>query len=102
MYVKDINDVKAQLNNLQSQGTISAWALPYENLLTRLSAAIFFISVDEPVDESLEAVRAVLGSFPHYGVRPNAEKRLSDLPFRITFNEEELIKIMAPATEATS
>ncbi len=46
--VPEINLVKEHLDKLKSAGFINEWELPYENLLTRLTAAIFFLT---PADE---------------------------------------------------
>jgi len=54
MYMKQIGNVdtiqliKDYLESLKIAGKINDWELPYEHLLTRLSAALFFIdNVDD-------------------------------------------------------
>jgi hypothetical protein len=89
MYVKDINTVKDHLDMLKSIGLIKAWELPYENLLTRLNAAIFFMAPSNESDSHLETVWAELEKYPEFSYRLNAEKKLSSLPYRITFSKEE-------------
>ena len=49
MFVQDIYDVKLHLDEMKDSGLIKEWELPYENILTRLTAAIFFLT---PTDES--------------------------------------------------
>ena len=89
MYVKKINEVKEHLDQLKANGLIEAWELPYENLLTRLTAAIFFLTpaADHIADPS--AIWEQLEKHEHFSFRPNKEKKLSSLSYRITFNEEE-------------
>src|SRR5215213_6129616 len=89
MYVKEINEVKNNLEQLKTQGLIQAWELPYENLLTRLSAAIFFITPAGDDETSLGEVWAALEQYANFSFRVNHEKKLSGLQFRITFSEEE-------------
>ena len=87
MQVSEIIEVKEQLDKLKKNQIIKGWELPYENLLTRRSAAIFFVNTTA---DHLDKVKAELGQFEYFGVRSNEEKQLSDLPYRITFNAEEL------------
>jgi hypothetical protein len=89
MYVKAINEVKEQLDVLKEKGLVREWVLPYENLLTRLSAAIFFLTPAKDDEQSLSAIADELGRNEHYSIRPNHEKKLSDLAYRITFSAEE-------------
>ena len=87
MYVKEINEIKKQLENMRSKGLIESWSLPYENLLTRLSAAVFFLT---PVKDDVEiAIWKELGKYEHFSFRLNNDKKLSDLMYRITFNKDE-------------
>jgi hypothetical protein len=83
--VVSINEVKEQLGALQDAGLIQKWELPYENLLTRISAAVFFIA--PAADARVEKIWEALEAFPDFAYRPNAEKLLSDLPWRIEFND---------------
>ena len=89
MYVKKINDVKEQLEQLKSKGIIEDWALPYENLLTRLSAAIFFVTPVREDQDVLSAIWDPLQEFEDFSFRINEEKKLSKLRYRVTFNSEE-------------
>ena len=86
MHVPEIIEVKNVLSDLQTKGTISAWELPYENLLTRRSAAIFFFSADH---KKLEKASAILAGFENFSLRANSEKKLSTLDYRVTFSKEE-------------
>ena len=47
--VPEIKAVKKHLEELKEKGLVSEWELPYENILTRLTAAIFFLT---PKDDS--------------------------------------------------
>ena len=53
MNVPEIQQIKNKLEELQDRATIANWELPYENILTRLDAATFFMT---PVDESVPLV----------------------------------------------
>ena len=48
--IPEIKRVKAHLDNLKEQNLVREWELPYENLLTRLTAAIFFLTPEKGVD----------------------------------------------------
>ncbi len=87
MHVPEIIEVKSLLAELKAQGLIAEWELPYENILTRRSAAIFFVT---PKDEaSSSRVWEKLESFENFSVRENTEKKLSGLRHRVTFSKEE-------------
>lgn len=87
MNIKEIALVKEELGRLQSEGLISQWELPYENLLTRLSAAIFFVTPADGADAA--ALWRQLENYPEFSWRENTEKKLSVLAYRVTFNSEE-------------
>jgi len=89
MYVKEINEVKEKLNSLKDHQIIKTWELPYENLLTRLSAAIFFVDPVPGVEDRLAEAWEQLEAFPDFSYRANEEKKLSSLPYRVTFHKEE-------------
>ena len=83
--VPEINEVKSKLQHLKDNEIIEDWELPYENLLTRLTAAIFFLT---PSDESnLDKIWGELKAFPRFTYRENEEKSLSLLEWRVEFNE---------------
>jgi|SRR5450432_33722 len=84
--VPEINAVKLRLNEFIKRDLISRWELPYENLLTRLSAAIFFFDL---VDEGLlNEVMESLGDIKNILCRKNSERKLSSLEWRMEFDEK--------------
>lgn len=89
MHVPEIIEVKEVLENMKSQNLIEAWELPYENLLTRRTAAIFFVTPHENAKLQMDVIWNELEKFNYFSFRENEEKNLSDLKYRITFNEEE-------------
>ncbi|HLP57582.1 MAG TPA: hypothetical protein VK186_02075 [Candidatus Deferrimicrobium sp.] len=85
MYVPEIQEVKKHLDDLKEMGLLTDWELPYENILTRLTAAIFFIT---PTDESkLDEIWKVLDKHPMLQYRLNEERKLSQLVWRVEFNK---------------
>jgi hypothetical protein len=83
--VPEINAVKKQFDGLKNKGLIKEWELPYENLLTRLTAAIFFLT---PAEES--KVEEIWDEFKEnnmFQYRLNEEKKLSPLEWRVEFNK---------------
>ncbi|MCI0471305.1 MAG: hypothetical protein L0Y73_06595 [Candidatus Aminicenantes bacterium] len=83
--VPEIKDVKKHLDDLKDQGFIKEWELPYENLLTRLTAAIFFFT---PTDDSkLDEIWKQLEKHKMLHYRLNEERKLSDLEWRVEFNK---------------
>ncbi|MBC9929285.1 hypothetical protein [Chitinophaga qingshengii] len=86
MHVADIIEVKEHLDTLKNQGLVNEWELPYENLLTRRSAAIFFVT---PVVGKESAVWSEIGRYNDFSFRLNEERKLSNLQYRITFSSEE-------------
>ncbi len=89
MYIPEIIEVKNRLDNLKNRELISEWELPYENLLTRRSAAIFFLNTAEESNENLEKIWQELEEYENFSYRINKEMELSKMKFRITFSEEE-------------
>ncbi|MGE5340330.1 MAG: hypothetical protein ACM3SY_02505 [Candidatus Omnitrophota bacterium] len=85
MNVPEIQEVKRHLDDLKDKALIKEWTLPYENILTRLTAAIFFFT---PTDESkLEEIWKELDTHPMLQYRLNEEKKLSPLEWRVEFNK---------------
>ena len=85
MFVPEIYEVKKHLDELKDSGLIKEWQLPYENILTRLTAAIFFLT---PTDESkLDEIWKELEKHPMLQYRLNEERKLSDLEWRVEFNK---------------
>ena len=87
MNVPEITEIKEKLEQLKSDGLIEKWELPYENILTRRSAALFFVTPKN--EEKTEDVWSELNSYENFSSRLNEEKKLSDLAYVITFSEEE-------------
>jgi len=85
MNVPEIQEVKRHLEELKEKALIKEWELPYENILTRLTAAIFFFT---PTDESkLDEIWKELDKHPMLTFRLNEEKKLSQLVWRVEFNK---------------
>ena len=84
--VPEINQVKDVLRELQNNGLISDWELPYENILTRLDAAYFYLSLAPSAKE--ENVWTALSETPNFQHAPNEDKKLSQLDWEITFKKD--------------
>ncbi len=85
MNVPEITKVKEHLDELKEKGLINSWELPYENLLTRLTAAIFFL---DAVDESkLDEIWKELSKHPRFVYKKSENQKLSKLEWRVEFNE---------------
>jgi hypothetical protein len=85
MHVPEIIEVKKHLDELKDKGLVKEWELPYENILTRLTAAIYFLT---PPDESkLDEIWKELEKHPMLQYRLNEEKKLSQLEWRVEFNK---------------
>jgi len=86
MHVPEIIAVKEHLDELKEKGLVAEWELPYENILTRLTAAIFFLT---PTDDSkLDDIWTELDKHPRLIYRLNEEKKLSQLVWRVEFNKD--------------
>ena len=83
MSKKHISEVKAVLSSFQSEEKIGEWELPYENTLTRLDAAIFFVSPKQGIP--IEPLWTSLSKFENFAYRPNSGSKLSKLSYRVTF-----------------
>jgi hypothetical protein len=87
MHVPEIIEVKELLENLKTKSIVASWELPYENILTRRSAALFFIT---PAGETeAEELWSALEKYENFSKRINHEQKLSALQYRITFSKEE-------------
>ncbi len=83
--VPEIKAVKKHLDELKEKGLIANWELPYENILTRLTAAIFFLT---PSDNSqLDEIWKELETHKMLQYRLNEDKKLSELDWRVEFNK---------------
>jgi hypothetical protein len=87
MFIPEINEIKQQLDALKDEGFITDWQLPYENLLTRRTAAIFFLTPAGNAAE--EEIWSRFEPYDHFSRRQNTERKLSDLEYRLTFSKEE-------------
>ncbi len=87
MNVPEIINVKNRLAELQAKGLVKEWELPYENLLTRLSAAIFFVTPTG--EDQMTSIADALTEYPKFSYRENTEKKLSQLMYRITFEDPD-------------
>lgn len=83
--VPEIIKVKKHLEDLKNRGLVAEWELPYENLLTRVSAAIFFLTPTS--EEHMAKIDEEFKVYPFYAYRENTEKKLSQLKYRITFED---------------
>ncbi len=84
--IPEIIEVKNNLEQLKGNGLVKEWELPYENLLTRLSAAIFFLT---PADKNkCDEIWQDLSKYENFKFRENTEKKLSQLEYRIEFNKD--------------
>jgi hypothetical protein len=87
MNVPEIKKVKQKFEEIKSAQHIQNWELPYENILSRLTAAIFFITPAENI--SMEQIAAGFAEYENFSWRENTEQKLSQLAYRITFSKEE-------------
>jgi hypothetical protein len=87
MNVPEIVVVKDKLESLKGRTLIEAWELPYENLLTRLTAAIFFIDPTEGTDVS--SIEDEFKAYDFFSCRLNTEKKISGMTYRLTFSQEQ-------------
>lgn len=86
--VKEIKEIKQYLEQLRQDGLIRQWELPYENLLTRLTAAHFFV---QPAENQEQEVQALLSKLPQALLRPNPHPQLSSHPYELIFEEESRV-----------
>lgn len=83
--VPEIMAVKQHLNTLKERGMVTAWELPHEGILTRLTAAVFFLTPDQGA--SIDDIWSELEVHPMLTYRLNEEKFLSNLDWRVEFNK---------------
>jgi hypothetical protein len=99
MNVPEITIAKEKLERLREQNLISVWELPYENLLTRLTAAIFFIDTADGTD--ISSIEEEWKEYEYFSCRPNIEKKLSSMKYRLTFSQEQKEANKALSAEAS-
>lgn len=80
--VKEIKEIKQYLEGIRQEGLIEHWELPYEKILTRLTAAHFFV---QPVHDREQEVTALLGQLPQARYRENVHPQLSSYPYELVF-----------------
>jgi hypothetical protein len=83
--VREIIAVKNHLDVLKEKGLIKEWEIPYEEILTRLAAAIFFLTPEQ--ETNLGELWKELEVHNMLQYRLNEEKKLSQLEWRIEFNK---------------
>jgi len=87
MHAPKISKAKEFLDILKNKDKLIAeWELPYENLLTRLDAAIFFCNPVENIDEK-ELWQRLGSAFSGFEYVLNEEKKLSEMNYRLTFKD---------------
>ena len=59
--------------------------MPYEHLVTRLTAAMFF--VEPTTEDTANQIWQALETHPRFVVQQNDQKNLSELPWMVQFNE---------------
>ena len=84
-YIPEIEAVKAQLRELKKAAGSVSGNFPMRRILTRLTAAIFFLAPAAGTD--IGELWAALGVHDGLQYRPNDEKKLSGLPWRVEFNK---------------
>lgn len=86
--IPEIQEIKEKLGNLEQVGLIDAWELPYENLFTRLDAAIFFLS---PTNESeVEKIWGAINEVGNVNYQRNEKQLLSKLPWQFQIDEGDV------------
>ena len=83
--VPEIKAVKAHLDDLMDRGLIKEWEFPYEHILTRVTAAIAFLTPSD--EEKLPEIWKELEKHKMLQYRLNEERKLSDLEWRVEFNK---------------
>jgi hypothetical protein len=83
--VSEIKAVKKHLDELKEKNLVKEWELPYENILTRLTAAIFFLTPSQ--GSRLDEIWKELEVHDMLQYRLNEEKKLSQLEWRVEFNK---------------
>lgn len=83
--VNEIIEIKNYLEQMKLDGLIASWELPYENILTRREAAIFFLSPSS--DDKLQEIWTRLNIFTGLRYMENENKKLSQLDFTVEFSQ---------------
>ncbi|MCI9098261.1 MAG: hypothetical protein HFI95_19265 [Lachnospiraceae bacterium] len=85
--IPEICKIKEELESMKQEYLLIEWELPYENLLTRCSAAIFFLTPYS--EEKLPEIWRRLGKYDNFRQRRNTEKHLSQMNYRVEFSPDE-------------
>jgi hypothetical protein len=85
--VYEIKAVKDRLSRLQEEGLVRAWELPHEDILSRLTAAVFFVTPSAGMDPEQLCDR--LNGFAGPFCSLNDDKRLSQLDWKLEFGKED-------------
>lgn len=84
--VAEVNAVKDHLDKMKETGLIAQWELPFEHLLTRLTAATFFIT---PADGTYEEeIWKTLANHERLHYQLNEDHELSKLKYKVEFNKD--------------
>jgi hypothetical protein len=83
--VPEIKAVKNHLEEMKNAGLIDEWEIPYEDVLTRLTAAIFFLTPKD--DSKLEEIWRALEVHKMLQYKANETRMLSQLAWRVEFNK---------------
>lgn len=83
--VPEIKAVKNHLEEMKKAGLIEEWEIPYEDVLTRLTAAIFFLTPKD--DSKLEEIWRALEVHKMLQYKVNETRMLSQLAWRVEFNK---------------
>jgi hypothetical protein len=82
--VPEIVAVESRLEEMKREKLIESWELPYRNLLTRLDAAIFFLT---PANgDTLAKVTERLSAIVGFTCESNVDLKLSKMQYKIRFN----------------
>jgi hypothetical protein len=84
--VPQIKAVQQRLDEMKVLGLLSAWELPYEKLLTRLTAARFFLTPAPGAEP--QAIWQQLQAYGRLRYQPNPAQKMSALAWQVEFNEE--------------
>lgn len=85
--IPEIIEIKEKLECMKQDHLIEEWELPYESLLTRRSAAIFFLTPCE--EERLPEIWGQLNQYDSFKQRKNTEKFLSKMDYRVEFTPDK-------------
>lgn len=85
-YAKDVMGLKDHLEQLKNRMILTGWEMPHENIISRLTAAVVFISADK--SKIKEVIEELTSKFFNYKIhyRPNDEKKMSRLGWTIEFD----------------